>query len=459
MEFPSVFRDILRSHQSRTWRLRFTLLLTFSALMGLVLTTTAAPPVDWAAVTTPPEAGPLGSVTTATVTPTPTASTTASATLTATPTASPTGTLTVTTTGTSEATPTGSLTPSVTATGTATATPTATLTPTASPTPTTSPTPASPWEKDEDNPVVEAGDPLDWDGAGVTAPSVIADGNLFHMWYTGQVATGTSGVVTAIGYATSSAGTPWVKYVNNPVLADGPRDSWDAGGAAQPVVIKNNDMYQMWYAGRDETGIQRIGYATSGNGRNWTKFTGNPLLEPGAEGTWDEQGVIPGAVLRIRGIYRMWFTGLDAEGIPQIGWAISPDGIRWAKHDSGNPVLAPAPGAAWEAGGVYRPTVLFDGMLYRMWYTGIGEDGIHRIGFAHSTDGVTWMRGPNNPVLYPGQPGAWDADHVAQPVVLRDPDRRIYHMWYAGSAAGLWQIGYATRPSHQIIYLPLVIRN
>jgi hypothetical protein len=155
----------------------------------------------------------------------------------------------------------------------------------------------------------------------------------------------------------------------------------------------------------------------------------------------------------------MWFTGLDDDGTPQIGWAISPDGRSWAKHNGGNPVLEPAAGAAWEAGGVYRPTVLFDGMLYRMWYTGIGGDGVHRIGFARSTDRVTWVRGPDNPELSPGPSGSWDADHVAQPVVLHDPERRIYHMWYAGSAAGVWQIGHATRPSHQMIYLPFVTRN
>lgn len=279
------------------------------------------------------------------------------------------------------------------------------------------------------------------------------------MWYTGQVATGTSGVVTAIGYATSSPGVPWVKYVNNPVLADGPPGSWDAEGAAQPVVVKNDDLYQMWYAGRGEDNIQRIGYATSGNGRSWTKSAANAVLEPGATGAWDEQGVTPGSVVKVGGLYHMWFTGYDADGTPRIGWAISPDGRSWAKYNGGNPVLAPMAGAAWEAGGVYRPTVLFDGALYRMWYTGIGDDGVHRIGFAHSTDRVTWVRDPNNPVLYPGPPGAWDVDHVAEPVVLADPARRLYHMWYAGSAAGSWQIGHATRPSHELIYLPFVTRN
>jgi hypothetical protein len=76
---------------------------------------------------------------------------------------------------------------------------------------------------------------------------------------------------------------------------------------------------------------------------------------------------------------------------------------------------------------------------------------------------VTWTRGAQNPVLYPGRETvpqtAWDADHVADPIVLLDPERRMYHMWYAGAASGLWQIGHATRPSAQFIFLPFVTRN
>ncbi|MBC8232067.1 hypothetical protein H8E77_21175 [bacterium] len=74
------------------------------------------------------------------------------------------------------------------------------------------------------------------------------------------------GLVTAICHAQ----TEWTKYSENPVLDVGADGEWDDTGVIRPNVIFNNGVYQMWYAGHDGTNW-RIGYATSDDGITWTK--------------------------------------------------------------------------------------------------------------------------------------------------------------------------------------------
>lgn len=319
------------------------------------------------------------------------------------------------------------------------------------------PPPTGKWMKDEENPVLEAGAALDWDSGAVFAPGVLADQGSFQMYYTGKVATGTAIVPVAIGRATSPNGTGWTKDADNPLVTGGSPGEWDAAGVEDPVALIVDGTYHLWYAGRSAGGSSQIGHATSPDGVNWTKDEGNPVLEAGPEGTWDTRGVRPGSVIRVDGEYRMWYTGANVHGTAQIGYATSDDGTTWAKY-AGNPVLQSG-NLNWEASGVYRPAVVFDGTTYRMWYTGAGSDGAQGIGFATSSDGVAWDRDAENPVLGTGESGAWDAASVSQSAVIFEPQSSTYHLWYTGQAEDVRQIGHATANAGYAVYLPLISRS
>src|SRR5687767_13935952 len=103
-------------------------------------------------------------------------------------------------------------------------------------------------------------------------------------------------------------------------------------------------------------------------------------------------------------------------------------------------VLDTGANASWNNARVSDPEVVKVGSTYHMWFTGT-RSGNSKIGHATSTDGEHWTMDAN-PVLDVGD--TWDRHGVAQPTVVYDSAASTSHMWYSGKASGEWQIGYAT---------------
>jgi len=66
-----------------------------------------------------------------------------------------------------------------------------------------------------------------------------------------------------------------------------------------------------------------------------------------------------------------------------------------------NPVFAAAGPGHWDVKIRERGWILKEGNLWRMWYTGYDgtPEGIRRLGAATSTDGLTWTRDADNPLV------------------------------------------------------------
>jgi hypothetical protein len=203
----------------------------------------------------------------------------------------------------------------------------------------------------------------------------------------------------------------------------------------------------MWYSAPDSNVIRRIGYATSSDRVTWTKYAGNPVLDVGASGEWDDEGVINPMVVLEGNTYYLWYSGWDSTST-RIGYATSSDGIIWTKF-SGNPVLDIGSTGSWDQAAVLGASVIFDGVTYHMCFEGgsimpagssVPSDG--RIGYATSPDRVTWTKYGGNPVLERGPLGSWD-DRVVFGQVVKQGS--IYHLWYSGfgGTPTRWKIGYA----------------
>ncbi|MFA5164247.1 MAG: LamG-like jellyroll fold domain-containing protein [Candidatus Omnitrophota bacterium] len=277
-----------------------------------------------------------------------------------------------------------------------------------------------------------------FDASAIYSPSVIKDGETYKMWYTGNVNS-----VYRIGYATSTDGLNWTRV-------DGPQqylsvinistDRFDKNHAGFPSVIKDGETYKMWYSGYNGE-FWRVGYATSPDGINWTKYDGPEadlsVLDVSL-GRFDSAHAYAPTVIKDGSVYRMWYMGFDGD-IYRIGYATSPDGINWTKvngYMSGGAVLEP--GLDFESGVVYYPCVIKDGSFYKMWYYQTGV-----INYAFSPDGITWTKVNGlarvGGVLEYYSPYQFCSNYCSYPCVIKDGS--TYKMWPGGNGVAF---GYAT---------------
>jgi hypothetical protein len=209
---------------------------------------------------------------------------------------------------------------------------------------------------------------------------------------------------------------------------------------------------------------------------HWQKVDGagpaGAVLALGAAGAFDEKGSFTERAFRDGAMIRLYYGGADASapaGIAacpglnsarwRIGLAESSDGVAFTT------VVGPQTGGAlvdnggptdFDAKLTYRPFVLEDGAVYRMWFNGsasffncpTGTLALdRRVGYAESTDGLAWTKsydgpGPGGSVLPLGPPGAIDAQQVGYVWVLKDGDE--YRMYYsANDATNTWRVGLA----------------
>ena len=269
-------------------------------------------------------------------------------------------------------------------------------------------------------------------------------------------------------------------------------NSWDHKGIESPSVIFDGT-YKMWYAGTDENNKRRVGYATSPDGMNWTRYKHNHcttnsrgngcVLDVGNKMSWDADQLYGMSVVVDRTApdssrYKMWYTGASnalalKDGRWRTGYAYSSDGVRWMKFD-GNKCQSHANvmGCVFDTGGTgswdeivaAAPTVIIDSDAppaerYKMWYEGCiysdkAPEHICRIGYATSPDGVNWSKYKENRcaslpmgqgcVFDKGINGTWDDVRVIQPVVIKTEGQ--YKMWYGGQSSGdnKFRIGHAS---------------
>jgi predicted GH43/DUF377 family glycosyl hydrolase len=170
-----------------------------------------------------------------------------------------------------------------------------------------------------------------------------------------------AGRVPQIGLATDS------RKHEPPVLTRGPRGSWDERGVADPYVIQEGDYLYMYFLGQDRARRQRLGVARSKDGVTWIKYRGNPILELGAPGMFDETGLGEPAVWSQHGWYWMLYTGRDRKEYRRLGLARSRDGVSWERVTE-QAVLSGT--HQWDSKVVCDPSVLVEGDIVRVWFGG-----------------------------------------------------------------------------------------
>lgn len=214
----------------------------------------------------------------------------------------------------------------------------------------------------------------------------------------------------------------------------------------RPSILKIGGVYHLWYTGQDLPGDRNghswIWHASSPDGRTWERDCAEPVLT--AQEPWEKGAVMCPHVLwdEEARLFRMWYSAGEQYEPDAIGCAQSPDGLRWTRTRP-NPVFSADPGCAWERHKVTACQVIRKDGYYWMFYIGFRDEDTAQIGLARSRSGLDgWERSARNPILAP-TPGGWDEDACYKPFAVFTG--REWLLWYNGRRGHVEQIGLAYR--------------
>jgi hypothetical protein len=254
-----------------------------------------------------------------------------------------------------------------------------------------------------------------------------------------------------------------------PVLSEG-SGGFDSGEVDSPAMAVDSsrpggDKFLLYYEADGPGGVS-IGVVTSPEEDLVPLVVGRTVAvaqgaagQPHAAGATDPTVVVDKRSGQEAGRYKMWFEGRGGTGgqTSTIMMSVSADGVSW-----GAPTACTGLAASFASVRVADPSVVLDGSTFRMWFEAIGTsaggvDGPARIGYAESTDGLSWTvrdaagnTGSGAAAVFnPAGGTAFDAYTVGSPSVVADPDDAAapWKMWYeAGDRAGDVEntIGFAT---------------
>ncbi len=224
---------------------------------------------------------------------------------------------------------------------------------------------------------------------------------------------------------------------NGPILPHGAAAAWDSRYIDPGAMVFYNGTYHMFFNGI--TGYPApvsVGYATSSDGRVWTKASKSPVLLSSQVKYAPLTIFVSSVLVQPDGTWVMYFYTLDNSGTPFAGpatigraTASQPTG-PWTPDPA--PVLQPGKAGSWDGMSVANPSVVQTDTGYVMYYNGVASlnDTSGAIGRATSSDGIHWTKYNNpattgspyaasDPVLTPGSNGAWDSHRMIDTNVVR----------------------------------------
>jgi hypothetical protein len=184
----------------------------------------------------------------------------------------------------------------------------------------------------DSEPVLDLGPLGGFDDSGVTSSCVVTTADRRFLYYTGWSRGVTVPFYLAAGLAVSENAGPFRRISPAPLLD---RSAVDPFLTASPYVIVEDGHWRMWYVSATEwregpsgpRHYYHIRYAESENGVEWRR-DGTVCIDYGAA---DEHAFARPCVIRDADLYRMWFP-VRGESY-RIAYAESGDGTRWTRYE------------------------------------------------------------------------------------------------------------------------------
>lgn len=240
-------------------------------------------------------------------------------------------------------------------------------------------------------------------------------------------------------------GTQRVEQIaSSPILSPGRPGLFDDSGCSLGCVVRLADgrhyiYYAGWNLGVTVPWMNYIGLAVYDMEHGeCIKFSDIPVLD---RSHTDYLSMSYPCVRREGGKFRMWYGSNVRWGAREkdmnhvIKYAESVDGIHW---DRDGTVCIQGDGE--EEYAFSRPSVLYEGGIYKMWYSYRGKR--YRIGYAQSLDGIVWERMDREAGMDVSDTG-WDSEMTGYPAVFRYGEDVF--MLYCGNGYGSTGFGIALR--------------
>jgi beta-1,2-mannobiose phosphorylase / 1,2-beta-oligomannan phosphorylase len=202
----------------------------------------------------------------------------------------------------------------------------------------------------------------------------------------------------------------------NPVFAAEGPGHWDVKIRERGWIMREGETYHLWFTGYDGTreGIRQLGYATSPDGLHWTRHPGNPLVR----GHWVEDVM----VVKQDETYYMFAEGLHDHA--QL--LTSKDRVNWERQ--GTLDIRTTDGQPLSPGPFGTPTAWLEKGSWHLFY----ERQDAGVWLATSKDLKIWTNVQDEPVLRPG-PEAYDRNMIAMNQVVKHEG--AYFAYYHGSGS------------------------
>lgn len=205
----------------------------------------------------------------------------------------------------------------------------------------------------------------------------------------------------------------FVPFKGNPVFAGTGKDTWDRNIRERGYILREGGTWHLWYTGynKDRSETIYLGYASSPDGFNWTRYPDNPIFDK----CWVEDVF----VLKDGDTYYMFAEGLH--DIPHM--LTSKDRVHWQDH--GDVDIRYTTGQPLSPGPYGTPTIHIEGQTWYLFY----ERGDLGIWLAASTDRKVWTNVQDEPVMLPG-PQSYDGKLVALNQIVKYKGK--YYAYYHG---------------------------
>ena len=284
--------------------------------------------------------------------------------------------------------------------------------------------------------------------------------------------------------------------------------SWANNSALQPTPLILDDRIRVYCGFRDAEGISRIGFVDFSKSEPWTAIgvSKSPCLDIGEDGAFDDNGVVPSAVVKHKEEIRLYYAGYQlvkkVRFLVLCGLAISKDNGETFTRYKRTPILERTDKEllfrvihsihwenqiwkVWYGGGdhfikgesktlpvydirymesvdginfpnegkqilknqndeyrVGRPYVVKEENYYRMFFGASTEHNPYRLNQAISQDGIEWVRSKEEFGLE-YSPKDFDSEMSAYPAVVEVNGKS--YMYYNGNNYGFEGIGLAEK--------------